>query len=55
MSKKSLSESDICDRFITQSPLPNSESQGSVLCAVWFTFQINLTEVLKDPATLLKE
>jgi hypothetical protein len=36
-------------------PLPVLESQRSMLCAVWFTFQINLTEVLKDPATLLKE
>ena len=34
---------------------PILESQGSVLCADWFTFQINLTEVLKDPAALLKE
>ena len=38
-----------------QSPLLILESQGSVLCADWFTFQINLTEVVKDPATLLSE
>jgi hypothetical protein len=38
-----------------QSPLPIFESQDSVLCAGWFTFQINLSEVVKDPAALLKE